>query len=152
MSSGHGIEVYGADRASSSRGQVVVEAAMTMLLLLVFLFAIFEAGRLIQTQQALTDAAREGARRSIAPLTQTMPGTLPTRGDVEGVVRNYLAAASLRGATVVVEVDQAVTISPAATTYTRVTVTYPYRAMTLLMFGSLNLTLTGQSLMRNENQ
>ena len=148
MSSKHGVEVHQRNESSNSRGQALVEAAMTMLLLFVFIFAIFEAGRLIQTQQALTDAAREGARRSVAPLTQTMPGDLPSELDVSAVVQTYLAAASLTGATVVV--DQAFNISPALTTYTKVTVTYPYRVMTLLMFSNLNITLTGQSLMRNE--
>ena len=135
---------------AQSQGQAVVEAAMTMLLLFVFIFAIFEAGRLIQVQQALTDAAREGARRSVAPLTKTMPGTLATPADVEGVVRSYLDAASVSSAAATVLVDQAVVFAGSPTQYTRVTVTYPYRIMTLLMFGNLNMTLTGQSLMRNE--
>lgn len=133
--------------SSDASGQALVEAALTMLLLFVFIFAIFEGGRLLQVRQTLTDAAREGARHSVAPLTQTLPGTLATPADVEAVVRSYLAAASL-GAGATVTVDQAVVVG--TTTFTRVTVTYPYRVMTLLMFGSLNMTLTGQSLMRNE--
>jgi len=146
MSPEHDLEVQRCDEAGGSCGQVMVEAAITMLLLFVFVFAIFEAGRLIQTQQALTYAARAGARRSVAPLTKTLPGTLAT--DVEAVVNYWLATAHLTGATIAV--DQAYTIPPAATTYTRVTVTYQYSVMTLSMFGMLNIPLTGQSLMRNE--
>ena len=74
-------------------GQALVEGALTLLLLFVFLFGIFEVGRLLQVQQALTDAAREGARRGIVPLTRT--DTLATDPDVQGVVSGFLAAASL---------------------------------------------------------
>ncbi len=130
---------------ADSRGQAMVEAALTMLLLFVFIFAIFEGGRLLQVRQALSDAAREGARFAVAPLTQTLPGTLPTRDEVIGFVQSYLAAASIAGATID---PQQVTIG--TTTFTRVTVTYQYRVMTISMFGMLNMTLTGQSLMRNE--
>jgi len=127
-----------------SRGQALVEAAMTILLLFVFIFAIFEVGRLIQVQQALTDAAREGARRSVAPLTRT--DTLAP--DVVEVVQTYLEAASVHVSPADIVVNNNVLIG--STTYTRVTIHYSYRVMTLLMFGSLNKTLTGQSLMRNE--
>lgn len=132
-----------------TRGQAMVEAALTMLLLFVFLFAIWEAGRLLQVQQALTDAAREGARRSIAPLTRTT--NLATPADVTAVVRNYLLAAHLDPAQASVNVNQAASsASSPGTVYTQVTVTYPYQVMTLFMFRDLNMTLTGQSLMRNE--
>ena len=124
----------------------MVEAAITMLLLFVFIFAIFEAGRLIQVQQTLTDAARAGARRSVAPLTRT--DVLAAPANVRAVVQSFLEAASVHVPINDIVVDQAVPI--AGMTYTRVTVPYQYRVMTLLMFGSLNITLTGQSLMRNE--
>ncbi len=127
-----------------SSGQALVEAAMTILLLFVFIFAIFEVGRLIQVQQALTDAAREGARRSVAPLTRTDI----LAPDVVEVVQTYLEAASVHVSPADIVVDNNVLIG--GTTYTRVTIHYSYRVMTLLMFGSLNKTLTGQSLMRNE--
>ncbi len=127
-------------------GQALVEAAMTMLLLLVFIFAIFEAGRYLQVQQVLTDAAREGARRAVAPYTRT--DTLLDQAGVEPFVQSYLEAASVHGA--LVTVTHGVTIGGATTSYCRVTVTYDYHVMTTLMFGSLNMTLTGQSLMREE--
>ncbi len=153
-----GKEKYaGALRDSS--GQALVEAAMMTLLLFVFVFAIFEAGRLLQVQQTLTDAAREGARRAVAPMTQTLPGDLPNINDIKGLVQSYGAAGSLSILPNMINVE---CVGPAPTyathslpcistdMYTRVTVTYPYKVMTLLMFGKLNMTLTGQSLMRNE--
>jgi Flp pilus assembly protein TadG len=126
----------------------MVEGALVLLLLFVFLFAVFEVGRLIQVQQALTDAAREGARRSIAPLTQT--SILPTPADVTSFVEGYLEAASLDKNLATITVDQSVTLAGSTTQYSRVTVTYPYQVMTIRMFGMLNMNLTGSSLMRNE--
>jgi Flp pilus assembly protein TadG len=133
-------------------GQAMVEAAMTILLLFVFVFGIFEGGRLIQTQQALTDAARVGARRSITPLTHT--STLPTTTNVVGYVQDALRAASLCTACdgtegITITVNQSVVLS--GMEYSEVTVSYPYRIMTASMFSStLNITLTGQSVMREE--
>ena len=129
-------------------GQAMVEGALVLLLLFVFLFAVFEVGRLIQVQQALTDAAREGARRSIVPLTKT--SILPTPADVTSVVEAYLEAASLDKNLATITVDQSVILGGSTTQYSRVTVTYPYQVMTISMFGMLNMNLTGSSLMRNE--
>jgi hypothetical protein len=49
----------------SERGSVLLEMAMTLPLLLLVSVAIFELGRAYQTQQVLTNAAREGARMAI---------------------------------------------------------------------------------------
>ncbi len=135
---------------SRNEGQAMVEAAMTMLMFFVFLFAIFEAGRFLQVRQALTDAAREGARRSVAPMTRTFPGDLPTPADVQGIVQSYLQSASIYVPTTCPPICVNQTVDIGGVTYTSVTVSYPYRIMTLVMFSDLNMTLTGQSLMRNE--
>ncbi len=141
-------QVRGSLEVRDSRGQALVEAALTLLLLCVFIFAIFEGGRLIQVQQTLTDAAREGARRSVAPMTQTLEGGLPSQAEVKAFVRSYLEAASVHVPIDNIAVDQS--YSDGVRTYTQVTVTYPYRVMTLSMFRVLNMTLTGKSRMRNE--
>ncbi len=60
-----------AKKPNPERGTVIVEAAFTLLLLFTFLFGLMEIGRFISVQQALTDAAREGARARITPLSQT---------------------------------------------------------------------------------
>ena len=140
--------MYAGSSNKAGMGKAMVEGALVLLLLFVFLFAVFEVGRLIQVQQALTDAAREGARRSIAPLTQT--SILPTPADVTSVVEGYLEAASLDKNLATITVDQSVTLAGSTTQYSRVTVTYPYQVMTIRMFGMLNMNLTGSSLMRNE--
>ena len=42
---------------SSEQGVIVVEAALTLLLFLTFLFAVMEVGRVLSVQQTLTNAA-----------------------------------------------------------------------------------------------
>ncbi len=130
------------EKSDRQSGTVIVETAFTVLLLFTFLFAIMEAGRLFNVQQTLTDAAREGARLGVTPLTQT--NTLLTTPEIQAVVQTYLDAASISGASVVVN-------NPAPPAgFTRVRVTAPYQLITLSMFINLPLTLKGEALMRNE--
>ncbi len=51
----------------NERGQALLEAAMTLPLLLLVSVSIFEFGRAYQTWQVLTNAAREGARVAVLP-------------------------------------------------------------------------------------
>jgi Flp pilus assembly protein TadG len=157
---------------SSERGAAMVEAAVTMLTLLVLLFGIFEAGRVLNIQQTLTNAAREGARFSVLPAaasgTPPVPSdTLPSADTVQTRVQSYLNAAGLNGATATVTVSQCCdptfnacsnpAPSPTLPTcpsgqfhYSRVTVTVPYNVLSISMFGVLRMDLQGQATMRNE--
>ena len=144
---------------SSQRGAAMVEAALTMLTLLVLLFAIFEAGRMLNIQQTLANAAREGARVSVLPAAATgtppVPSdTLPTAAQVRLRVRTFLDAAGLNGAVVPdsdILVDQAYTPVAGSTIFSRVTVKVPYKVLSISMFNVLpNLKLQGQATMRNE--
>ena len=129
-------------KSGRESGTVIVETAFTVLLLFTFLFAIMEAGRLFNVQQTLTDAAREGARLGVTPLTQT--NTLPSSTDIQNTVTVFLSAASITGATVAVN-------NPAPPAgFTRVRVTAPYQLITLSMFSNLQFTVKGEALMRNE--
>jgi len=145
----------------NERGQAMVEAGLTMLLLFVFIFAIWEGGRALQVRQVLTDAAREGARYAVAPLTQTLPGTMPTQNEIQTFVQAYLEAASVHvnaqcppspsGICVDTTPISTNASTGVTTSFTMVTVTYPYHIMTLSMFGSFNnMILTGYSKMRSE--
>lgn len=138
---------------SSERGAAMVEAALTMLTLLVLLFSIFEAGRLLNIQQTLTNAAREGARLSVLPAAATgsppVPSdTLPSTSTVQARVQDFLNASGLNGATATINVDQAYTVG--STIYSRVTVIVPYRIVSISMFSMLEVNLQGQAMMRNE--
>ncbi len=130
------------------RGTAVVEAALTMLGFLVLLLGIFEAGRLLNIQQVLTDASREGAKLAVLPLSGT--STLPTVGEIENEVQRFLQAANIGTATTVVERPVSIVTGSVSTTFTRVRVSVPYTVLTLSMFSSLEITLAGQTLMRNE--
>ena len=142
---------------------MLVEAALTLLTLFIFLFAIMEAGRFFQVQQLLTDAAREGARLAVSPLTQTTLQASNT--EILDTVQRFLDAASIghaaigcTGAGILVCVDRNVRLSDGLVIAspcnvpcgTRVRVQAPYEIMTLSMFAALSITLKGQALMRNE--
>ena len=113
------------------------------------IFAIMECARFMQVQQTLTDAAREGARLGIAPTTQT--ANLPTAGEIDNEVQNFLRSAGIRGATVTVTPVNIVT-GTVTTQFRRIRVEAPYSLLTGLRawFGVFEVTLSGEALMRNE--
>jgi Flp pilus assembly protein TadG len=135
-------------------GVVLVEAALTLLVLFIVLFAIMEAGRFFQVQEMISNAAREGARLAVSPLTQST--TMPSDDEITSKVQTYLDAASITGATVTVDryvrLSDGVAISSPcnAPCGTRVSVQAPYQIATLSMFTSLSMNLKGKALMRNE--
>ena len=65
------------------RGATVVEFALVAPVMFLFIFGIFEFGRMMMVQQAVTNAAREGCRK--ASLVTTINST-----DVDTVVRNVM--------------------------------------------------------------
>jgi Flp pilus assembly protein TadG len=146
---GNKMRVKGTER--SERGAALVEAALTMLMLFVLVFGVFEAGRILNIQQTLTNAAREGARLSVLPL-QGGTDTLAPPALVRSRVRTFLGASGLNGAAVPdgnILVNQS--YNPGGSTvYSRVTVTVPYRVLSLSMFSFMEVNLQGQATMRNE--
>jgi Flp pilus assembly protein TadG len=133
--------------APGERGAILVETVLTMTAFLLLIFGIAEAGRLLQVQNMLTNAAREGARFGITPLAGTMPGALPSDSEVRTVVRSFLhaGAVTVPDSSIVVSRSD-ITASPA---YTTVTITCPYSLMTGL-FPHPVFNLIGSSSMRNE--
>jgi Flp pilus assembly protein TadG len=128
-------------------GGTLVEAAVTLLLLFTFLFAIIDLGRAYNVYQAMTDAAREGARFAVAPCSLVdatgctyNAGQAPSIADVQAKVQSYLGKDAVRNATV----DVTQTGSPV--TYTQVTVTEPYT----FFFLPWSITIHSRAVMRNE--
>jgi Flp pilus assembly protein TadG len=74
----------------NERGAALLEAAVTIPLILFISVAIFEFGRAYQTWQVLTNAAREGARVAV------INGT--TDDQVRSAVRTYMTAGRLPNA------------------------------------------------------
>jgi Flp pilus assembly protein TadG len=129
------------------RGATIVEAAVTTLLLFTMLFGILEFGRAYNIKQMLTNAAREGARYSIAPY----PGvsTLPSSGAVTSHVQTFLATGNINGATIAVNQTQSgTTVNGVPMVATQVDVTAPYK---FLFFPFGTIQMTSRAVMRNEN-
>ncbi len=136
------------DKSSSQRGLMVVEAAFVTLLFLIFVLGIFEGGRVLSVQQALNNAAREGARIAVMPAAGT--SNLPTVAEIEGEIYHFLDAAVVSGTSVMVERPVTIQMGTVATQFTRVTVSMPYSFTPIPLFGGRQLTLSGRALMRNE--
>jgi len=79
-------------RSSNERGQAVIEMALTLPLLLIIVFGIIDFGFMFQRYEAVTNAAREGARLGV--LVSSAGYT-----DVEAQNRalDYLRASGLNG-------------------------------------------------------
>lgn len=143
-------------RMKSERGAALLEAAITIPMLLLVSVGIFEFGRAYQTWQILTNAAREGARIAVLPD--------PTPGIVETRVREYMAAGQLpKAAEAEVTVNRSATIvvNGANVSASQVTVEYPFTFMVLgpvarmVAPGSTvgdALEMRAQATMRNETQ
>jgi Flp pilus assembly protein TadG len=142
----------GKDNAKMSwqgqRGAAAVEGAVVVMVFLVVILAIFEAGRFFNVQQVLTNASREGARLAVMPLSGT--STLPTTGQIESEVQRFLQAANIQGATIAVNRPVFIDTGGVQTEFTRVVVSLPYQVLTLSMFSVLEISLVGEALMRNE--
>lgn len=135
---------------SRQKGTAVVEAALTLLTFFTVLFGIMEAARFVSVQQAVSSAAREGARFSVAPLRGT--SALPTDAEIQAQVNQFLNAAAIAGATVTIQRPIVIPTGafPVLTEFTLVQVQVPYQVISLAMFGNLQVTLRGEALMRNE--
>lgn len=140
----------------SQKGAALLEAAITIPLLLLISVGIFEFGRAYQTWQVLTNAAREGARVAVLPD--------PTAGVAEQRVRDYMQAGQLTGwagATVDVNRSASLDLSGRAVPASQVTIDYPFTFILLqpiarLVAGDTTvggaLTIRAQAVMRNESQ
>ena len=131
------------DPRASERGTAVIEGTLCLLAFFTVILGIFEIARFVNVYQVATDAAREGARLAVTPLTQT--SALPSSATVEAEVRRFLDGDLIQGATVTVG-----GVNIGADQFTLVTVTVPYQVMSLSMFSALQFNLVSNSMMRNE--
>jgi Flp pilus assembly protein TadG len=141
-------------RHHNERGSALLEVALTLPLLLLICVGIFEFGRAYQTQQVLTNAAREGAR--VAILSGQPAGAVQARVTAyatAGQISNPLSAVASVTATQV-SIGGGNT-SPGS----RVTVEYPYAFMVLQPVARLivrsttvgsSFTMRATAEMRNE--
>ena len=80
------------DAHRHSRGQSLVEFALVIPLFLVMLFGIIDIGRVIWANDALSNAAREGARFASVTGSSLITPT-STKADIKTYTRNYAIAA-----------------------------------------------------------
>ena len=139
-------------RLLSQRGTALLEAAVTIPILLLIAVGIFEFGRAYQTWQVLTNAAREGARVSVLPTGND--------GAVVSVVRNYMTRGGLPAAgTAGVSVNRNAAVG--SNSASQITVDYPFQFIVLQPVARLvvtgartgaPLTMHATAIMRNETQ
>jgi Flp pilus assembly protein TadG len=141
------------------RGSTLVETAVVLLLFFTLVFAIIEFGTAYNEYHAITNAAREGARYSVAPCSynDAMCGTSATgqlvdKHAVENIVKSYLLSANIdpTGTNVNVSVQQGetATVNGVQVNYTHVHVEARY-SFFFLPFEPV--TLKSDAVMRNEN-
>lgn len=139
---------------SGSRGSQLVEFALALPFLLVFVVGIFDFGEVYNLKQKLNNAAREAAR--FAANENSGPNNLAATGTsdvtaIRDVVQNYLTSAGVTkcaiaasptvsgfvytfsssttgcgGFSLVIDREYLITAGPPATLGTHVTLTYPY--------------------------
>ena len=139
----------------NERGAVLVEFALVLPLLLVLFAGMFDMGLAFQRYQAVTNAAREGARMAVLPGYSTAVG-----GDVDRRVEAYLAASGVPASKIRVRHPIPITITPvgggAVFTAMNVHVEVDYTFTLLgpiatLVGGTFGMvTLTAESVMRVE--
>lgn len=126
------------------RGANVLEAAIAIPIILLMVFGIVDLGRAYNVHQVITNAAREGARYSVAPA----PGTsaLPSSAAVEAYVRDYLGSGNIKGARVNVTQTFSAPVNAIETQCTEITVSVPYS----FAFFPVNIDISSRAVMRNE--
>ena len=137
-------------RIRCEKGAELIEFALVFPLLLLVVFGIMDFGLLFQRYEAVTNAAREGARVAV------LPGY--AQADVKARVIQYLAAAGLTATpSFAYTAPQAVNIGGACVTITGITVGYPHQYLfignIIGLFGGSGFTtrtLTATARMRFE--
>jgi Flp pilus assembly protein TadG len=128
------------------RGATAVEAALVLLVFFTLIFSVLELGRILNVYHTITDAAREGARYSVAPFPG-VSGALPSASDVQAQVCTFLTSASLPCTGITIDQDFIQPVNGVSTSFTKVDVSATYNFI-VLPLGPL--TLTTHAVMRNE--
>jgi Flp pilus assembly protein TadG len=140
-------------KRKKERGAALLESAITIPIILLVSVAIFDFGRAYQTWQVLTNAAREGARRSVI--------TANSEEQIRTTVSNYVAAGGLTvDSTHPLDVTVERSVDLGGMEVSRITVQYGFQFVALgpimRMVDSSSdqgnaLTMGAVAVMRNEN-
>src|SRR5437879_1603999 len=131
---------------NNARGATILEMALVLPILFILLFAIMEFGRAYNIFTTVTNAAREGARFSVAPIATGFAnaGNPPTVAQVQAQVQSFLRADGIdvpNSNIVVVQDCSGNSVCPAVygstgLQYSEVTVTAPYQFIYFPAFGT----------------
>ena len=141
----------------NERGAALIEAAVTIPMILLISVGIFEFGRAYQTWQVITNAAREGARIAV------LPGMDDTA--VRSRVQQYMTIGQLpQAASATIAIDRNQTVSVGGTdtaSASQVIVNYPFDFVVLDPIARLatgqgsgtpsSLNMVATATMRNES-
>jgi Flp pilus assembly protein TadG len=143
-------------RIKSERGAALLEAAITLPLLLLVSVGIFEFGRAYQTWQILTNAAREGAR--IAVLSDS------SNSDITARVSQYMTDGQLsaaNSASIGINRSAVLDVNGRNVSASEVDIDYPFSFIVLQPVARLvapqtslggAVVMHAQAVMRNETQ
>ncbi len=133
----------------SESGQALAEFALVVPVLLLMLIGVIEFGRAWNSQQVLTDAAREGCRQAV------VFDPAVTQADVEFTIKNAMARAALDSAAATITFPNGFKTGAGNLTVVRITYPYQFRFLsTLIALASASpggvVTLATEFTMRNE--
>ena len=134
---------------NNQTGSSAVEFAMVLLPLSLLMFGMVDFGRMLWSQEVLTNAVREGARQ--ATLFQNTNG----QGDIQTIVDEYLVAGGVDSTGLDVQLNPTqVAPGPPPVTAINVSATLPWNYLViggLVSAGGLNKSqLTASAVMRQE--
>lgn len=129
---------------SGERGVAILESAVILLAFFVVVLGIMEAGRFLSIQQTLNNAAREGARLAVLPLTGT--NDLPTDTQIQNRVQAFLDSNGIQSASVNITRN----VAAGGDVFTLVQTSTTYEVLSIAMFSDLEIALSGNARMRNE--
>lgn len=129
---------------SGERGVAILESAVILLAFFVIVLGIMEAGRFLSIQQTLNNAAREGARLAVLPLTGT--NDLPSDTQIENRVQAFLDSNGIQSASISVTRN----VAAGGDVFTLVQTSTTYEVLSISMFSNLEIPLSGNARMRNE--
>jgi Flp pilus assembly protein TadG len=143
-------------RIKSERGAALLEAAITLPMLLLVAVGIFEFGRAYQTWQILTNAAREGARIAV------LQGS--TDSDITSRVQQYMRDGQLgavNSASIGVNRAAVLDVNGRSVFASDVSIDYPFSFIVLQPVARLiapqtslggDIVMRAEAVMRNETQ
>lgn len=143
------------------RGAVLVESAVVLPVVIIFLFGIFEYGRYLMTMQLLSNAAREACRYAVAHTQPVIIGGVTygnATSDVTSKFTSMMGGTSISGQSVSVYLSDSLgtnlgtwtNAQPGDAICVRVTGTYQVATPTLL-FMSSSIPVDIKAVMRTES-